>query len=177
MGLVSQDLLKKQRALREANRAFFADANGAAKRRERSNIKLLRTEIADAVTHDHAFTGDDATKLAAWDPFDPNALAPFFDGEWMFGLDASADEGCYDIAFANPPYIRQEKIESFRVNDKPVVAKAQLKADYKTFVGTADIYVYFYERTLRLLKPAGALLFITSNKWYRAGYGRACANG
>lgn len=171
-GLVSQDLLRKQRALREANRAFFAAANGAAKRREQRRIKLLRTEIADEVTRDHAFAGDDARKLAAWDPFDPNAFAPFFDGEWMFGLDASADEGWFDIAFANPPYIRQEKIESFRVNDKPVIAKAQLKVDYKTFAGTADIYVYFYERALRLLKPAGALAFITSNKWYRLPYGK-----
>lgn len=172
VGLVSQDLLKKQRALREANRAFFAAANGAAKRREQRRIKLLRAEIADEVMRDHAFVSDDARKLAAWDPFDPNAFAPFFDGEWMFGLDASADEGWFDIAFANPPYIRQEKIESFRVNDKPVVAKAQLKADYKTFAGTADIYVYFYERALRLLKPAGALAFITSNKWYRVNYGK-----
>ena len=170
--LVNQELLRKQRALREANRAFFAAANGAAKRREQRKIKLLRSEIADEVTRDHAFAGDDARKLAAWDPFDPNAFAPFFDGEWMFGLDASADEGWFDIAFANPPYIRQEKIESFRVNDQPVIAKAQLKADYKTFAGTADIYVYFYERALRLLKPQGALAFITSNKWYRAGYGK-----
>jgi adenine-specific DNA-methyltransferase len=170
--LVSQDLLRKQRALREANRAFFAAANGAAKRREQRRIKLLRAEIVGEVTHDHAFAGDDARKLAAWDPFDPNAFAPFFDGEWMFGLDASANEGWFDIAFANPPYIRQEKIESFRVNNKPVIEKSQLKADYKTFAGTADIYVYFYERALRLLKPQGALAFITSNKWYRINYGK-----
>ena len=172
VGLVSQDLLRKQRALREANRAFFAAANSAAKRREQRRIKLLRAEIAEEVMRDHAFAGDDARKLAAWDPFDPNAFAPFFDGEWMFGLDASADEGWFDIAFANPPYIRQEKIESFRVNDKPVIAKAQLKTDYKTFAGTADIYVYFYERALRLLKPTGALAFVTSNKWYRLPYGK-----
>ncbi|WP_199089796.1 TaqI-like C-terminal specificity domain-containing protein [Bosea sp. ASV33] len=171
-GLVSQDLLTNQRALREANRAFFAAPNGAAKRAVQKKIAALRKEIAVEVARDHTFAGDDAKKLAAWDPFDPNAFAPFFDGEWMFGLDASAEEGWFDIAFANPPYIRQEKIESFRVNDKPVVAKAQLKADYKTFVGTADIYVYFYERALRLLKSQGALAFITSNKWYRAGYGK-----
>ena len=53
-----------------------------------------------------------------------------------------------------------------------MIAKAQLKTDYKTFAGTADIYVYFYERALRLLKPAGALAFITSNKWYRTDYGK-----
>jgi adenine-specific DNA-methyltransferase len=171
-GLVTEDLLKKQRALREANRAFFAAANGAAKRSVQKRIRVLREEIAAEVEREHTFAGDDAKKLAAWDPFDSNAFAPFFDGEWMFGLDASAEEGWFDIAFANPPYIRQEKIESFRVNDRPVVAKAQLKADYKTFAGTADIYVYFYERALRLLRPAGVLAFITSNKWYRAGYGK-----
>lgn len=170
--LVSQDLLQNQKALREANRAFFAAANGAAKRKVQKQIKELREKITAEVERDHAFASEDARKLAAWDPFDPNAFAPFFDGEWMFGLDASAEEGWFDIAFANPPYIRQEKIESFRVNDKPVIAKAQLKADYKTFVGTADIYVYFYERALRLLKPAGALAFITSNKWYRLPYGK-----
>jgi len=172
VGLVSQDLLAHQRALREANRAFFAAPNGATKRAVQKKITNLRKEIAAEAARDHAFAGEDARKLAAWDPFDPNAFAPFFDGEWMFGLEASTDEGWFDIAFANPPYIRQEKIESFRINDKPVIAKAQLKADYKTFAGTADIYVYFYERALRLLKPAGALAFITSNKWYRLPYGK-----
>lgn len=172
MQLVTNEMRTKQRVLRESNRAFFAAANSAAKREVQTKITALRKDIAAEVERDHTFAGDDAKKLAAWDPFDPNAFAPFFDGEWMFGLDASADEGWFDIAFANPPYIRQEKIESFRVNNKPVIAKAQLKADYKTFVGTADIYVYFYERALRLLKPAGALAFITSNKWYRLPYGK-----
>ncbi|MBA3879057.1 MAG: hypothetical protein C0500_05010 [Sphingobium sp.] len=170
--LVTQDLRAKQRALREANRAFFTAANGAAKRGVQKKIKALRDDIAAELQREQTFTGDDAAKLAAWDPFDPNAFAPFFDGEWMFGLDASADEGWFDIALANPPYIRQEKIEAFRINGKPVIAKAQLKADYTTFAGTADIYVYFYERALRLLKPEGALASITSNKWYRAGYGK-----
>lgn len=171
-GLVTRDLAAKQRALREANRAFFAAANSSAKRQAQKKIRTLREEIADEVKREHTFAGEDARKLAAWDPFDPNAFAPFFDGEWMFGLDASADEGWFDIAFANPPYIRQEKIESFRINGQPVIAKAQLKTDYKTFAGTADIYVYFYERALRLLKPQGALAFITSNKWYRLPYGK-----
>lgn len=171
-GLVTQELRAAQRALREANRAFFAATNGAAKRAVQKKIKALREEIAAELKREGTFRGDDADKLAAWDPFDPNAFAPFFDGEWMFGLQASADEGWFDIAFANPPYIRQEKIEAFRINGKPVIAKVQLKADYTTFAGTADIFVYFYERALRLLKPEGALAFITSNKWYRAGYGK-----
>ncbi len=34
----------------------------------------------------------------------------------------------------------------------------------------ADLYVYFFERGLSLLRPGGRLGFIVSNKWLRAGY-------
>ncbi|PPQ33342.1 Eco57I restriction-modification methylase domain-containing protein [Rhodopila globiformis] len=165
-GLVSQDLLRKQRALREANRAFFAAANSAAKRREQRRIKLLRAEIADEVMRDHAFAGDDARKLAAWGPFDPNAFAPFFDAEWMFGFDPSATSGWFDIALANPPYIRSGKIDP--------VFKVALKRDYPGFfAGSSDILTYFFKITESLLVKGGVLSFITSNNYMRAGYGAA----
>ena len=170
--LVTQDLRAAQGKLRNANRAFFAAANGADKRRVQKQILDLRHEIAALVQQDGIFSGHEAELLAHWDPFDPNAFAPFFDAEWMFGLEPSATEGWFDVVLANPPYVRQEKIESFQINGKPVVSKAQLKADYKTYAGTADLLVYFYERALRLLKPEGALAFITSNKWYVLEYGK-----
>ena len=37
--------------------------------------------------------------------------------------------------------------------------------------GMADLYVYFYELGLNLLKPGGRLGFIVTNKWMKAGYG------
>ena len=35
----------------------------------------------------------------------------------------------------------------------------------------ADLYVYFYELGMRLLKPGGRLSFVVTNKWMKAGYG------
>jgi len=35
----------------------------------------------------------------------------------------------------------------------------------------ADLYVYFYELGVRLLKPGGLLCCIVTNKWMKAGYG------
>src|SRR6202030_2109908 len=49
--------------------------------------------------------------------------------------------------------------------------KPYLKQHYKAFDGVADLYVYFYELGLRLLKPAGRMSFIVTNKWLRSGYG------
>ena len=42
---------------------------------------------------------------------------------------------------------------------------------YKTFHGTADLYVYFYELGMRLLRPGGRLSFVVTNKWLKAAYG------
>jgi hypothetical protein len=35
----------------------------------------------------------------------------------------------------------------------------------------ADLYVYFYELGLRLLKPGGLLCFVVTNKWMKSSYG------
>ena len=74
-------------------------------------------------------------------------------------------KGGFDVLIANPPYVRQEKIKEL---------KPALKAfGYECFTGTADLLVYFYERGVKLLRNGGAITLITSNKYYRAGYGEA----
>jgi hypothetical protein len=89
------------------------------------------------------------------------AERPFF--LWHLLFRDVFENGGFDIVIANPPYVRQELIKE----QKPL-----LEAEgYTTFTGTADLLVYFYERAVTLLKPNGVLTFITSNKFYRAGYG------
>ena len=53
----------------------------------------------------------------------------------------------FDLIIGNPPYIRREKIED---EIKPII-----KTKFLTFQGTADLYCYFYERSLDLLKSNG----------------------
>jgi len=73
-------------------------------------------------------------------------------------------KGGFDVLIANPPYVRQEEIKEF---------KPQFHNLYACYDGRADLYVYFYERSVKLLRPAGILTLITSNKYHRAGYGNA----
>ena len=49
--------------------------------------------------------------------------------------------------------------------------KPYLLAHYRTYHGMADLYVYFYERGVEILKPGGRLAFVVTNKWMKAGYG------
>jgi type I restriction-modification system DNA methylase subunit len=70
----------------------------------------------------------------------------------------------FDIVLANPPYVRQELIKDIKPHLKDVYGSL--------YAGTADLYVYFYLRSFQLLRPGGVLVFISSNKWFRAGYGK-----
>lgn len=68
----------------------------------------------------------------------------------------------YDLIVGNPPYIRQEKINHL---------KEYLKKSYKIYDGTADIYTYFFEKSIKMLEDKGHCCLIVSNKWMRAKYG------
>ncbi|MCK4648834.1 Eco57I restriction-modification methylase domain-containing protein, partial [bacterium] len=69
------------------------------------------------------------------------------------------DKRGFDIVIANPPYVRQEHIKE---------QKPEFKKYFECYYGTADIYVYFYERAMQILKKNGILTFISSNKYLRA---------
>ena len=62
---------------------------------------------------------------------------------------------------ANPPYIRQEWLAPY---------KAHFEAVFKSYDGTADIFTYFFERGLQVLRDGGRLAFITSGSWVRANF-------
>lgn len=76
--------------------------------------------------------------------------------------DVFREKGGFDVVIGNPPYVRQEQIKSL---------KPTLQEEYECYVGTADLFVYFFERGFRLLKSNGNLTYICSNKYMRSGYG------
>ncbi|WP_418178872.1 Eco57I restriction-modification methylase domain-containing protein [Aliarcobacter lanthieri] len=77
-------------------------------------------------------------------------------------LEMPFSENSFDVVIGNPPYVRQEAIKE---------QKETLSKIYKVANGTADLYVYFYELAINMLKPNGLKGFICSNKFFRAKYG------
>lgn len=93
------------------------------------------------------------------------------DDEAVVGLDAFKWEekfkeimhkGGFDVVIGNPPYVRQEELSEI----KPYFQK-----NYEVYHGMADLFVYFFEREIGILKEGGFFGMIVSNKWLRAGYG------
>ena len=146
--------------LAKVRHEHFMAKSASAKRRLREKDQELRKKLAKLLADDNNFAPEDAIQLAAWNPYDQNAVSKFFDPEWMFGL----SEHPFDIVIGNPPYIQLQ-------NNGGELAKLYADCGYKTFARTGDIYCLFYERGQQLLKDGGHLCYITSNKWMRAGYG------
>ena len=124
-------------------------------------IKALRQELGELLAKD-GMSPEKSRHVAEWDPFDPQFSADFFDPHWMFGR--SLKDG-FDIVIGNPPYISVEKFA--RTTRQEV-----WRNTFKTFAARGDIYCFFYERGLTLLRKGGLLGFITSNKFQKSGYGK-----
>lgn len=82
--------------------------------------------------------------------------------DWQAAFPEVFAAGGFDVVVGNPPYVRQELLG-------PI--KPYLEEHYAAYHGMADLYVYFYELGLNVLKPGGLLSFIVTNKWMKAGYG------
>jgi hypothetical protein len=95
--------------------------------------------------------------------------------------------GGFDIVVGNPPYVRQEEIQDptgrREARDYKALLQEEAWKDVKRLLpkrdaeafprppGRADLYVYFYARTLALLRPRGVHAFVVSNSWLDVQYG------
>ncbi len=83
--------------------------------------------------------------------------------DWEMEFADIMQKGGFDAVIGNPPYVRQEMLGD---------AKPYLQNYYNVYHGTADLYVYFIEKSISLLKSKGLFAFIVANKWMRANYGK-----
>lgn len=125
------------------------------KRELREEDKNLRKQIADELVK-AGFETATAKMLSDWDPYDQNESSPFFDMEWMFGV-----EDGFDIVIGNPPYgnIFKDKIEFKKIEQS-----------YKTAEYKIDSYTVFIEKGLSLLNKKGKLNFITPYTFLSGSY-------
>ena len=141
-------------------RRHFAARTPATKEKCRAEDRLLRGELADLLRGD-GWGSQTAAQLAAWDPYDQNAHAEFFDPEWMFGV-----RDGFDITIGNPPYVRADSGEAHLAMRRAIEATGQ----YETLWEKWDLYVPFIEKGYKLLKPGGVTTLIVSDAYCHSKY-------
>jgi hypothetical protein len=70
--------------------------------------------------------------------------------------------GGFDCVIANPPYVRQESLSDF---------KDYFRHHYESYDSTADLYVYFMEKGIRVLRNGGRYSIIVSSSFLRTSFG------
>lgn len=121
------------------------------------NIRCGNSLISYDIFDQQTLFGDEEKEQI--NPFDWNSKSTGF-GEII-------EQGGFDVVIGNPPYVRQELLGDF---------KPYFQQHYKVYNGVADLYVYFVEKSLFILKSKGLYGIIVSNKWMRANYGEAFRN-
>ncbi|WAC04856.1 MAG: Eco57I restriction-modification methylase domain-containing protein [Methanoregula sp.] len=145
-------------------------------------LKVLEEESEENVAKQLKLTAERAlpslhhnvrcgNSLVAPDFFDYRQAHPFnmeerkrvnaFD--WKAGFPQVMAAGGFDAVIGNPPYVRQESLKE---------QKEYFQSRYAVYQGTADLYAYFIEKGISLLREGGIFSYIVANKWMRANYGK-----
>jgi type I restriction-modification system DNA methylase subunit len=83
--------------------------------------------------------------------------------DWKDEFPEAFKAGGFDAVVGNPPYVRQETLGDI---------KDYFQKHYQTYHGIADLYTYFIEKGVNLLKVNGLWGNIVANKWMRTNYGQ-----
>lgn len=125
-----------------------------------NNIKCGNSLIGYDIFDSLPFEGGGEGR--GWDDDTKSRINPFDWNSKSTGFGEIIGNGGFDVVIGNPPYVRQEMLGEF---------KDYFKRCYQVYNGTADLYSYFIEKGVSLLKKGGLFSYIVANKWMRANYG------
>lgn len=157
----SEEIKKKEKELVLAKHKIFGAKTVRTKRKYKDRVAELRVEIANMIKEANYIRNEEALQLAEWVMFNQNASSPFFDSEWMFGINNG-----FDIVIGNPPYLRVQGLrENYQKESKYYEKK------YKSATGRFDFYVLFMECGFNMLTTNGVLSYIIPHKFINSDFG------
>ena len=155
LGLASQIQLGQtpeveaiQQGLRDNRERHFHAGRRAEKLRLTGENKRLRNDLASALKA-AGWPARDADNLSAWEPFDQNASANWFDAKYMFGV-----EDGFDVVIGNPPY---------RQVPKGTHSELQFPYAEGRDKGKQNLYKLFVEQSYNLSRDGGVSTLIVQS--------------
>ncbi|MDR2117595.1 MAG: N-6 DNA methylase, partial [Planctomycetaceae bacterium] len=135
----------------------FMASTVTEKERLRKYDNDLRKLLSEAMEDAGALSHETAKLLLQWNPYDQTKSTPFFDPQWMFGIDNG-----FDIVIGNPPYVfaRNSKSKGFSEDSKAYYYEHYELSEYQI-----NLYPLFFEKGTNLLTKNGYLTYITPNNW------------
>lgn len=200
-GLFSKQLNDLRQELSDIRHEHFNARSPYIKRKWRNDDAAKRREISELLEDDRVLDPESARKLAAWDPYDQNTFAPFFDAQWMFGLSVGksrernrwsntfSDRSIFVDGRPREDELVQESSEQSNsgfdivIGNPPYVLLqsigltgeqlAEWRKRYLSAQYKVDLYQVFFEASISFLRPNGVLSFITPNTFLKNKFSAA----
>ncbi|MEX3952635.1 N-6 DNA methylase [Paraburkholderia sp. EG287B] len=134
-----------------------ATATAAARRAEIARGAQLRDTLHNALANHQADTPAEEAEAFEWRI------------EFAELLTDQGDFERFDAVIANPPYIDSERM----INQGQRALRERLARRWPSARGNWDLYIVFMELGLALLKPGGAMAYLTPDKWLSKPFGNA----
>ena len=166
MALGETDEVKELQGQLDRNRERYFHANALqSKLHYRRQDARLREELAQSMRQAD-FPAASPQQIVAWDPYDQNTSADWFDARYMFGV-----TGGFDVVIGNPPYV--ESRNSSLSDEMKDAYLGQVQTDWgETLPRGSDLLIYFFARAPKLLHDSGLGYLITQNAWLSTDYGK-----
>lgn len=156
----------KENQLKELRHKYFTANTRKEKLQYQKQDKKLRKEIAKMLESD-GWQSAVAKQIVAFDPYDQNTFAPWFDPEWMFGLTSG-----FDIVIGNPPY----KILTKNNTDQKELSYFIKR--YKSIQGSysKNLFTLFIENAFGLQAKNSTLSFIIPEGLFKTRSYSSCVD-
>ena len=151
----------------EQHDLFFCD-NTEKKQKHLENIEYLKDQIIK-----HQLSGCSSEVLNRYEKSKHLASKPYI----LWQLDFARvfrEKGGFDIVIGNPPYL-ESRNASFSEEFKDALQKKMKKlygVNAGWFPRGADLLIFFFELSLRIISPSGINTFITQNSWLDTEFGK-----
>ena len=118
-------------------------------------------DLGNNIKCGNSLIGSDFYRQPNLPDFDDEARIKVNAFDWAHEFKSIMDTGGFDAVIGNPPYVRQESLKD---------QKAYFESKFASYDGTADLFVYFIEQGVKLLRPKGRYSIIVSSSLLRAAY-------
>jgi hypothetical protein len=147
----NKEVKKLEEELKIVRHRIFSAKTPKTKRKLREEDQALREKMGELLIAD-GWANKTARQLAAWDPYDQNESSPFFDPEWMFGM----NDG-FDVVIGNPPYVNFANLTEFE--------RSTYRKLFSVTKNKTDLFAFFIEKGSRLTRQNSLLSFIIPHTW------------